>query len=90
MRMFSVLARNAGTFIEAIFGIFPQFFATTDQIKMADGTGLEEKVKKYEEFVNDKLRKDLETVMKTKEEVNSKIAEYLQLKSVIENITNLS
>ena len=55
---------------------------------MADGTGLEEKVKKYEEFVNDKLRKDLETVMKTQEEANSKIAEYLQLKSIIENIKN--
>lgn len=60
----------------------------TKQIKMADGTGLEQKVKKYEEFVNDKLRKDLETVMKTQEEVNSKIAEYLQLKSIIENIKN--
>lgn len=55
---------------------------------MADGTSLEEKVKKYEEFVNDKLRKDLETVLKTQEEVDSKIAEYLQLKSVIENIKN--
>lgn len=31
---------------------------------MVDGIGLEEKVKKYEEFVNDKLRKDLEIVMK--------------------------
>lgn len=53
---------------------------------MADGTGLQEKVKKYEEFVNDKLRKDLETVRKNQEEVNTKIAEYLQLKSIIENI----
>ena len=60
---------------------------------MADGLSLEhvfveEKVKKYEEFLNDKLRKDLETVLKTQEEVDSKIAEYLQLKSAIENITN--
>ena len=60
----------------------------TKQIKMADGTALEQKVKKYEEFVNDKLRKDLETVLKAQEDVNSKIAEYLQLKSIIENIKN--
>jgi len=53
---------------------------------MADEADLEEKVKKYEEFVNDKLRKDLETVRKNREEVNTKIAEYLQLKSLIENI----
>ena len=53
---------------------------------MADEISLEEKVKKYEEFVNDKLRKDLETVRKNQEEVNTKIAEYLQLKSFIENI----
>lgn len=31
---------------------------------MVDGFDLEEKVKKYEEFVNDKLRKDLEMVWK--------------------------
>lgn len=53
---------------------------------MEDETILEEKVKKYEEFVNDKLRKDLETVRKNQEEVNTKIAEYLQLKSFIENV----
>ena len=53
---------------------------------MEDETILEEKVKKYEEFVNDRLRKDLETVRKNQEEVNTKIAEYLQLKSFIENV----
>lgn len=49
---------------------------------------IDEKVKKYEEFVNDRLRKDLETVQKTQEQVHSKLAEYLQLKNVIENINN--
>ena len=53
---------------------------------MEDGTTLEEKVRRYEEFVNDKLRKDLQTVRTNQEEVNTRIAEYLQLKSVIENI----
>ena len=53
---------------------------------MADGFDLEEKVKKYEEFVNDKLRKDLEMVRKNQEEINAKISEYLQLKSFIENV----
>lgn len=89
MRMIIVpFARSAGTFIAAIFEFFPRFFAAYQKIEMADGTGLEQKVKKYEEFVNDKLRKDLETVMKTQEEVNSKISEYLQLKSIIESIKN--
>lgn len=86
MRMIIVLtARNAGTFIAAIL-VLPTILCNPQGSKMADGIVLEEKVKKYEEFVNDKLRKDLETVQKAQEEVHSKIAEYLQLKSVIENI----
>lgn len=55
---------------------------------MADEVHIDEKVKRYEEFLNERLRKDLETVLKTQGQVNSKIAEYLQLKSVIENIKN--
>lgn len=85
MRMtFVPTARNAGTFIAAMF--FCSHSSLQSTSTMADEVDLREKVKKYEEFVNDKLRTDLETVRKNQEEVNSRISEYLQLKSVIENI----
>ena len=85
MRMtFVATARNAGTFIAAMF--FCSHSSLQSTSTMADEVDLREKVKKYEEFVNDKLRTDLETVRKNQEEVNSRITEYLQLKSVIENI----
>lgn len=86
MRMvFTQTARNAGTFIAPCL-FLPIALCKLRESKMADETGIGGKVRKYEEFVNDKLRKDLETVRKNQEEVNTKIAEYLQLKSFIHNI----
>ena len=52
---------------------------------------LDEKVVKYERFVNDKLKSDLETLMKQIDNIYSDIAEYLQIKDTIEklNIFNI-
>lgn len=67
-------------------GFVPQFPETRKRNNMEDGVDVEEEVKKYEEFINDKLKKDLETVRKNQEGINTKIAEYVQLKSFIENV----
>ncbi|XP_041459176.1 protein UXT homolog [Lytechinus variegatus] len=45
-----------------------------------------EKVIGYERFVNEVLRKDLEKVLASRDEIFSQIAEYLQLKTTIEKI----
>ncbi|XP_072026474.1 protein UXT homolog [Amphiura filiformis] len=44
------------------------------------------KVTEYEKFVNEVLRRDLKNVLDTRDEIYGKIAEYLELKTVIEKI----
>ena len=75
-------ARNAGAFIAAIFFSHSPLQSSF----VGQRREMEEKVRKYEEFLNDRLRKDLETVRKTQEEVNSKIAEYLHLKNIVKSV----
>lgn len=45
-----------------------------------------EKIKKYEEFLNEKLAKDLEQTLEDREDVCAQTANYLQLKNAIGNI----
>lgn len=47
---------------------------------------IQEKVLKYEEFIDKRLRKDLEAVYKAQEDVYTKINEYTQLKSTIRQL----
>ena len=47
---------------------------------------MEEKVRRYEAFLNDRLKKDLQKVLKSREELYADVSEYLQLKTVIEQI----
>lgn len=47
---------------------------------------MEEKVRRYETFLNERLKKDLEKVLKSREELYSDISEYLQLKTVVEQL----
>jgi prefoldin alpha subunit len=58
-----------------------------ERFKMADASAgkvdVQEKVLKYEEFIDKRLRKDLQAVYKAQEEVYVKINEYTQLKSSI-------
>lgn len=44
------------------------------------------KVESYEAFLNERLKTDLKKVMDIRDNVNSEIAEYLQLRNVIEKI----
>ena len=44
------------------------------------------KVESYEAFLNERLKTDLKKVMDLRDNVNSEIAEYLQLRNVIERI----
>lgn len=47
---------------------------------------MEEKVRRYEAFLNERLRKDLEKVLKAREELFSDISDYLQLKTIVEQL----
>lgn len=44
------------------------------------------KVESYEAFLNERLKTDLKKVMDLRDNVNSEIAEYMQLRNVIERI----
>lgn len=44
------------------------------------------KVESYEAFLNERLKTDLKKVMDLRDSVNSEVAEYLQLRNVIERI----
>lgn len=46
-------------------------------------TNINQKVLQYEEFIDKRLKKDLEAVYKAQEEVYSKINEHMQLKTTI-------
>nr|ACO13406.1 UXT [Esox lucius] len=46
----------------------------------------EEKVLQYETFISDVLKRDLERVLKQRDEVYEKIAQYVQLKNTIESL----
>ena len=47
---------------------------------------LPEKVKKYEDFINNNLKEDLRKVHEQRDKLHSTIAEYLQLKNTIDRI----
>ncbi|XP_057304652.1 protein UXT-like [Hydractinia symbiolongicarpus] len=47
---------------------------------------LDSKVKKYEDFLNDKLKSDLQSVHKERDAIYKQIAEYMQLQRVISTI----
>ena len=49
-------------------------------------TDLKEKVRKYEEFLNDKLRADLRGVLDFRESLYSEVTDYLQLKNTIDKM----
>ncbi len=58
---------------------------------MAQGPGqrqldIEVKVRDYEEFVNERLKTDLQGVLEMRDDVYSDLAEYLQLRNVIERL----
>lgn len=48
---------------------------------------MDEKVKLYEDFLNERLANDLDGVLKTREVIYTEIAEYHQLRNVIEKTT---
>ncbi len=45
-----------------------------------------EKIQKYEEFVNERLRADLQRVLEMRDAVYGDLSEYLQLRNVIEKL----
>lgn len=47
---------------------------------------LKEKVTRYEEFLNERLRVDLDHVLRARDSVRDDIAEYLQLQQILDNI----
>ncbi|ELU18251.1 hypothetical protein CAPTEDRAFT_1365 [Capitella teleta] len=47
---------------------------------------MEEKVLQYEKFLNEILRRDLQKVLEERDKIYSEIAEYLQLKNVIQKL----
>ncbi len=47
---------------------------------------LQENIIKYETFINDVLKEDLKKVIEQRDKIYSKIAEYLQLKKIIEQL----
>jgi prefoldin alpha subunit len=49
-------------------------------------TSIPKKVEIYEQFLNEKLRNDLKTVLNEREQFFSEIAEYMQIKNTVENI----
>uniref|UniRef100_A0ACB8EM93 Uncharacterized protein n=1 Tax=Sphaerodactylus townsendi TaxID=933632 RepID=A0ACB8EM93_9SAUR len=53
---------------------------------MLDEQQVKEKVLRYEGFISDVLQRDLQKVLEQRDEVYEKIAQYLQLKSVIERL----
>ena len=46
-----------------------------------------EKITRYETFLNERLKKDLMTVMQERDKIWEEEAEYLKLKTVIERIS---
>jgi prefoldin subunit 5 len=52
------------------------------------GPGVMEKVTTYEHFLNEVLKTDLKKTLEKREEVQSKIAEYTQQKSILEKLTS--
>lgn len=49
-------------------------------------SALDAKVKKYENFLNDKLKADLQVVHKQRDEIYKQIADYLQLKRIMQTL----
>jgi len=49
-------------------------------------TDISSKVLAYEQFVNEKLRKDLQNILEQRDTIYGQIAEYLQLKTTIEQV----
>jgi len=53
----------------------------------AANSEISEKVLRYERFLNDTLRGDLQKVVDERDKIYEQLSEYLQLKTVIESIT---
>ena len=51
--------------------------------------GISEKILRYERFINDVLKEDLKKVHTRYEQMNSEIAEYIQLKNFIQSISDV-
>jgi prefoldin alpha subunit len=51
---------------------------------------MSKKVEIYEQFLNEKLRNDLNIVLNERDKIFTEIAEYLQIKNTIENIIQTS
>jgi len=51
--------------------------------------GISEKILRYERFVNDVLKEDLKKVHTRYEQLNSEVAEYIQLKNFIQSISDV-
>ena len=58
----------------------------TEESKYREGESLQAKVTRYEEFVNERLRVDLDHVLRARETIHEETAEYLQLQQIIDNI----
>ena len=66
-----------------------QYLYLFTSIKMS-GAALQEKVTKYEQFLNERLRTDLRAVLDHRDAIYSDMAEYLQLRNVLEKTQKLS
>nr|KAG5708449.1 hypothetical protein BaRGS_026176 [Batillaria attramentaria] len=47
---------------------------------------MEQKIYAYETFLNERLREDLRKILESRDKIYGQIAEYLQLKTVIEKL----
>lgn len=57
---------------------------------MERGEDIEQKVTRYEEFVNERLSVDLSHVLDARDAIRGDIAEYLQLRNILESMSNIA
>lgn len=53
---------------------------------MAEGGDIPKKITEYERFLNERLKTDLKSILEIRDNVYSDVAEYMQLKNVIETV----
>ncbi|XP_058026584.1 protein UXT isoform X3 [Ahaetulla prasina] len=66
-------------------GLFTNIFCGSLMVMLSEQQ-LQEKVLQYEAFISDVLQRDLKKVLEQRDEIYEKIAQYLQLKNVIERL----
>jgi hypothetical protein len=66
--------------------IFKIEMSLKSETNESDEISIEEKIKKYEYFVNEVLKNDLKKVLKRKELICQQMANYLQIKDFIKRI----